>query len=65
VYEYNNNDNPVYIAPFARAYTAEALILRPCQHDDGSIDSRSHIRVQTDERTQVHTERCEPVSGRR
>jgi len=30
------------------------FILRPCQHDDGYIDGRSQIKVDTDERTQVH-----------
>jgi len=30
------------------------FILRPCQHDDGYIDGRSQIQVQTDEQTQVN-----------
>jgi hypothetical protein len=29
--------------------------LRPCQHDNGYLDGRSHIKVHTDERTQVHS----------
>jgi len=31
------------------------FILRPCQHDDGYIDGRSQIKVNTNERTQVHS----------
>jgi len=33
------------------------FILRPCQHDDGYIDGRSHIKVHTDERIQVRMQR--------
>jgi len=31
------------------------IILRPCQHNDGYIDGQSHIKIHTDERTQVHS----------
>jgi len=29
-------------------------MLRPCQHDNGYIDGRSQIQVQTNERNQIH-----------
>jgi len=33
----------------------QLIDLRPCQHDDGYTDGRSHIKVLTDERTQIHS----------
>jgi len=29
--------------------------LRPCQHDNGYVDGRSQIKVDIDERTQIHS----------
>jgi len=31
------------------------IILRPCQHNFGYVDGRSHIKIHTDEQTHVHS----------
>jgi hypothetical protein len=39
----------------ARVSKMMLIDLRLCQHDNGYMDGRSHIKVHTDERTQVHS----------
>jgi len=39
------------------------FILRPCQQDDGYIDGRSHIKVHTDERTLLGSQRSVFADG--